>query len=157
MRLGIVILATVVIGCGQAPEQSTLYDKARDWQDREAEQAERLDGSINIDAIREYVSTLLIYYEPDQSDYWRTAAEVEANQHHGDCEDLSHYVYIQIREAFEIPDQHLRLTVYEHRGGLHTVVRAGDWYYDPSFMDMGRWHQSEIEPEIEYNLFDIWE
>ena len=171
-RLPIIALL-ILISCGSESQQTVneryYYSKAVDWQQREQTTDERLTGKLyNIDDIRAYLDTISLFYE-NFNDQWETHNEVERNAFLSDCMGLSHWLYIELRNNFDIADCDLIMIITKTiQNDVHTLIRIRTlegWYrIDPSISPIPARRTDpffgglydDLDVMSAYNLFDFW-
>ena len=141
-------------------QQRALEDSIIPWEQDDIEWIPRRDLKIKIIGL--LYSRVKVDYVPDSPDYWKTYAEVVADDYAGDCEDISAYWYEVIRRERIVPDHALFMqfgTLHDGTGHVILVIDHPDGeivvnensiypYDDISFQDS--YFSSII---AEYNMF----
>jgi hypothetical protein len=158
----ILFMSTLILACGEgyhASDNQIMRDRIEDWRSREPQAEERINGTRpTILELRRLTLSLEFSYK-DVDGQWQTSREVTEAGNQSNCVGLSHMIYSAIRANFDIPDNDLWIAIYIHRkGSYHNIISVetedGHYWYDPSFVGGGIWHQADINPIWEYNLFD---
>lgn len=176
LYIAAIIYIIVLSGCGggadSSPEASDYAARIADWQQREAlldapAEKEGLE-TVSEKRARYIVRGIVAAYKnqiewvaDDGADHWRTSAEFVANDYNGDCEDISIFVYTQLRLTGLFPEDDLSLRVLgiPDSDDTHVVVAV---YTDgvTHIVDNGK-RRHEIEADLnivsEFNLFAIWQ
>lgn len=162
MKVFMLIFSLLFVGCS-IEDQSYLYLKATDWQNREVEKEEIVDGHTpTLDELYEVTNDFYMYYDDDENDHWKTSKEFKDDGKRGDCEDIALFLLVTLRDKLEISDNNIWCIVYERRKDKYhatlSVRTTSGWrYYDHINWNYGIWSYRNIDPMIEFNLFDIKE
>lgn len=171
-----IILTILVIGCGlrsqqEEPKVVTVEDRIIDWQEREGTLQGHLPEITNnethgysktraiLKQIIDGFPTFQYVGEAEGEDHWQTSQEFVNNNYQGDCEDVSIFVYRQIRESQLFNDNDVAIRfVGDDYNGYHVLVviyTTGQ----PLFISNGKlklWNAYYDVVVYEYNLFTIW-
>ena len=148
------------------------YDKRkiRSWQIRQlatqdANEIMNLDNDVyRLNALIQKIvhNNKKVTWTEDDNDYWRTYEETVENGYRGDCEDISIYWYILLRNTGQINDNDMFIRVIDSTigPGFHSVLVIYTDQDYPIIIDNGKLKDSRDDKyqhiECEANLFTIY-
>lgn len=166
------ILAMALTGCAIDQEPPSFHEKAKVWQRRES----LVEDTTPIEVAKHpwnnayvVVKNIIgnsppITYDAffERYDYWRTSQEFIDNNYHGDCEDISIYIYSLIRASglFDDDDVWLRLIGNPQNKYLHVILAIdtldGPLYVDNQYVRHKTYDDTAYNQILmEWNLFAI--